>query len=121
MYKIENLADSGGSYSLKVNAGERIYEFTCQYQTERSKWVEALKLASKTARELSKAKIKGTRNIAPLLEQFTTDKIILEKSLREKCENILPKDKKWNNAGEILEASLKIRTEFISVNFFISE
>lgn len=120
IFKIEAVDESVGNYIIRINIGERIYELKTPYQSERNKWICAMQLASKTAKELGNSKTKKSRNISQMIELYKNNKETLQQSLNANCQNFIPKNKEWKGLSEVLEACGKVREEFLIVFYLLS-
>ena len=115
IHTIEKLEASGATWVIKLNVGERIFEFKTTYSTEATRWAEAMQLAKATALERLRSKTGKSRNISKTVEQFRSSKEGLQQSLQASALALLPEGKKWGSAAEILEACGKVKDEFIVV------
>ncbi len=119
LYKVEQVTQSASSYLIKLNIGERIYVMRCGYKTECQRWVEALKIAATTARELAVSKTKKSRNISKLVELYQTGRAALEQAMSARREIWIPTGKKWAGTEELFSACNNVKSEFVVVSCFV--
>jgi hypothetical protein len=115
VHKVDRVEESGSNNIIRLNIGERIYKLKSNYPSDCIKWMEAFELAGVTARETAASKTKKARNIGKLVEIYKSDKDSFVKHLEGKKEAIIPKGKQWAGVEEVLDASRKLREEFIIV------
>ncbi len=116
MHKVDKVIKSATYNQLRLNIGERIFKLRAQREWECDRWIEAITMASTTAKEFARSKVPGTRNVSKLLEAYNNGRKELQKIFLNGCEVWLPTGKQWTKDTELIAACRKLKTELIVVS-----